>query len=309
MNAVTARVPGSSTPTVREMEVLQHISDGFTTEEIGAALYLTENSVRTLTKNLFRRLGVRERAHAVNVGFQRGWLVLNFPLPEPITWLSIEPQLLRLIARGWTYSRIGTHLQVGDEEQVKHRTRSLFGELRARNRAHAVRKGYEHGMLAAPGGTAPQPSPVKPTRPGASGPRKRELQVLDLTSRGHSYERAAEILGISPSTASSHGRRLFKRIGARDGSHAVRLGFERGWLIPEPVEEFPADLVEKDALLLGYMSAGLTNVQIARRLGLTPSSVVRRASILYMKLGVEDRRHAVRRGFELKVLRPGGDRG
>ena len=59
-------------PTMREIEVLQLISDGLVNREIGARLYLSEETVKSHVRHLLAKLQARSRAHAVAVGFRRG---------------------------------------------------------------------------------------------------------------------------------------------------------------------------------------------------------------------------------------------
>jgi DNA-binding NarL/FixJ family response regulator len=62
-------------PTVRETEVLQLISDGLVNREIGARLFLSEETVKSHVRHLLAKLQARSRAHAVAVGFRRGVIV------------------------------------------------------------------------------------------------------------------------------------------------------------------------------------------------------------------------------------------
>src|SRR5262249_61147145 len=59
-------------PTMREIEVLQLISDGLVNREIGNRLFLSEETVKSHVRHLLARLHARSRAHAVAVGFRRG---------------------------------------------------------------------------------------------------------------------------------------------------------------------------------------------------------------------------------------------
>jgi len=59
-------------PTVREIEVLQLISDGLVNREIGNRLFLSEETVKSHVRHLLAKLQARSRAHAVAVGFRRG---------------------------------------------------------------------------------------------------------------------------------------------------------------------------------------------------------------------------------------------
>jgi DNA-binding CsgD family transcriptional regulator len=59
-------------PTMREIEVLQLISDGLVNREIGDRLFLSEETVKSHVRHLLAKLQARSRAHAVAVGFRRG---------------------------------------------------------------------------------------------------------------------------------------------------------------------------------------------------------------------------------------------
>src|SRR5437762_13376354 len=59
-------------PTMREIEVLQLISDGLVNREIGNRLFLSEDTVKSHVRHLLAKLQARARAHAVAVGFRRG---------------------------------------------------------------------------------------------------------------------------------------------------------------------------------------------------------------------------------------------
>ena len=62
-------------PTMREIEVLQLISDGLVNREIGHRLFLSEETVKSHVRHLLAKLQARSRAHAVAVGFRRGLIV------------------------------------------------------------------------------------------------------------------------------------------------------------------------------------------------------------------------------------------
>lgn len=54
--------------TPRELEILQHIARGMSTREIAAALFVSENTVKTHASRLFDKLGVNRRIKAVETG-------------------------------------------------------------------------------------------------------------------------------------------------------------------------------------------------------------------------------------------------
>jgi DNA-binding NarL/FixJ family response regulator len=58
--------------TDRELTVLQELSHGKTTREVAASIHVAEETVKTHLKQIFRKLGVRDRTEAVAEGFRRG---------------------------------------------------------------------------------------------------------------------------------------------------------------------------------------------------------------------------------------------
>ncbi|HEX5541228.1 MAG TPA: response regulator transcription factor [Micromonospora sp.] len=62
----------ASVLTEREAQVLRAMADGKSNAEIGRELYLSEDTVKTYARRIFRKLGVRDRAHAVATGFRAG---------------------------------------------------------------------------------------------------------------------------------------------------------------------------------------------------------------------------------------------
>ncbi|WP_084022578.1 response regulator transcription factor [Amycolatopsis thermoflava] len=75
------RTPKPKTPlaasqvlTDREMQVLLGMSRGMTNGEIGRQIYISEDTVKTHARRMFRKLGVTDRAHAVAKGYETGLL-------------------------------------------------------------------------------------------------------------------------------------------------------------------------------------------------------------------------------------------
>jgi DNA-binding NarL/FixJ family response regulator len=63
---------GVPTLTERELQVLQGMGRGRSNNEIGRELYLSEDTVKTHARRLFRKLGAADRAQAVAMGFRWG---------------------------------------------------------------------------------------------------------------------------------------------------------------------------------------------------------------------------------------------
>jgi DNA-binding NarL/FixJ family response regulator len=75
--ALVSREPQRTGPpqaqlTERELQVLTGMSQGKSNGAIGRELYLSEHTVKTHARRLFRKLGVNDRAQAVALGFRRG---------------------------------------------------------------------------------------------------------------------------------------------------------------------------------------------------------------------------------------------
>ncbi|NTW40381.1 MAG: response regulator transcription factor [Cellulomonadaceae bacterium] len=66
------RPPGSPELTRRELEVLAGMSHGRSNAQIGAELFLSEDTVKTHARRLFRKLGAADRAQAVAIGLRAG---------------------------------------------------------------------------------------------------------------------------------------------------------------------------------------------------------------------------------------------
>ncbi|MDM4720738.1 helix-turn-helix transcriptional regulator [Micromonospora sp. WMMA1363] len=72
----TASAAREGRPTVglteRELQVLLGMAEGKSNAEIGRELFVSEDTVKTHARRLFRKLGARDRAHAVAAGFRAG---------------------------------------------------------------------------------------------------------------------------------------------------------------------------------------------------------------------------------------------
>lgn len=58
--------------TPRELEILKLLAAGCTNREIGEQLYLSPDTIKTHLRNLYRKLEVDSRAHAVAMALRRG---------------------------------------------------------------------------------------------------------------------------------------------------------------------------------------------------------------------------------------------
>jgi two-component system, NarL family, response regulator len=58
--------------TTREIEVLRLMAEGKSNKEIGAALFISEGTVKTHVNNIHEKLSVSDRTEAVIVALKRG---------------------------------------------------------------------------------------------------------------------------------------------------------------------------------------------------------------------------------------------
>lgn len=56
----------------KEVRVLVLMAAGSTNREIGQELWLSEDTVKTHARHVFKKLGARDRAHAVAIGIRAG---------------------------------------------------------------------------------------------------------------------------------------------------------------------------------------------------------------------------------------------
>jgi DNA-binding CsgD family transcriptional regulator len=64
----------SATLTPRQVDVLTHVADGRTTEEIARILGLSPHTVKNYLERIYERLGARDRTQAVAIALRQGVL-------------------------------------------------------------------------------------------------------------------------------------------------------------------------------------------------------------------------------------------
>lgn len=68
--------------TVREVQILRLLAEGLNGIEVGQRLWIALDTVKTHRHHIFVKLGAHTGAHAVAIGYQRGWLRLRVPVQE-----------------------------------------------------------------------------------------------------------------------------------------------------------------------------------------------------------------------------------
>jgi two-component system NarL family response regulator len=64
----------ANTLSLREIDVIRLVSQGFTNRQVGTQLHLTENTVKGYIKEIFSKLNARNRIEAVSIARKRGIL-------------------------------------------------------------------------------------------------------------------------------------------------------------------------------------------------------------------------------------------
>jgi DNA-binding CsgD family transcriptional regulator len=94
----------------RELQVLQGMASGRSNGQIGATLFLSEDTIKSHSRRLFKKLGARDRAHAVWLGVVEGHLqipVVEQPEPRrPVPERTVEVPPTQV---EWLRKPQGTH--------------------------------------------------------------------------------------------------------------------------------------------------------------------------------------------------------
>ena len=79
MNFANSQVGDThSSVTLREIEILNLISYGFSTRDIAASLYISFETVKSHRKSLLQKIGVSNVAALVRRGFEYGLIKLQY---------------------------------------------------------------------------------------------------------------------------------------------------------------------------------------------------------------------------------------
>jgi DNA-binding NarL/FixJ family response regulator len=73
----------------RERDVLRLIFDGFTSQEIGARLFISERTVESHRKNMISKVGVKNMVGVIRFALERGIIAVH-AFPEASTTDAAE---------------------------------------------------------------------------------------------------------------------------------------------------------------------------------------------------------------------------
>jgi DNA-binding CsgD family transcriptional regulator len=65
-----------------DLHVLRLLAAGYTNDAISQAFNVQPHTGRTYAERVMSKLGASNRAHAVHIGYQRGFLTVERPQPE-----------------------------------------------------------------------------------------------------------------------------------------------------------------------------------------------------------------------------------
>lgn len=142
--------------------------------------------------------------------------------------------------------------------------------------------------------------------PSALSPR--EIEVITGLARGLTRAEIAECLGLKPATVATHLRKITRYPGCVHRAGAVATAYRAGWLAglaPEP--RGPVRLSRRRREVLAGMADGLTDQEIAVRLGIGEPTARTHARRMLRALDARTRAHAVALGFQHGLLGVGGE--
>jgi DNA-binding NarL/FixJ family response regulator len=80
---------------------------------------------------------------------------------------------------------------------------------------------------------SPAPAATRKTKPkpepGSPGLSKRELEILEMLSKGHTYQSISSTLFLSEYTVQTHIKNIYSKLQVNNKISAIRIAMERKW--------------------------------------------------------------------------------
>lgn len=227
------------------------------------------------------------------------WALLSGDLVAAGRWARTDAPdapALNVAARGTILARI--YLALGTPADLEQATELIQRLLREYRRLHNV--GAQAPMLVLLALSYWQRQMTGP----ALAALREALALGYPLGRRHMFTQYGAIMGEMLRTLARE-----PEYAAMAGSLLAELGrlghINRPWRQHEAEGELLIEpLTEREAEVLGLLAGGLSNKEIARRLGISPITVRNHTVNIYDKLHVESRGQAVRRAQQLGLLSP-----
>lgn len=119
---------------------------------------------------------------------------------------------------------------------------------------------------------------------------ERQLQILELRSKGYSQQETAKQVGIHRRTLETDLQAFAEDNGFKGVNLAVLIDFAmgKGW-IEGPNERLEVVLSDPELAVAKLVAQGFNNQQIARRLFLSVNTVMTHLKRIFKKTGVKNR--------------------
>jgi len=199
-------------------------------------------------------------------------------------------------------------------DTTQHYVSSVLHALHVRNRLEATVRAVELNLVDKAQAESSPDEPacsVTRSRKQLSG---RQLQILELVAMGLPTHQIAEQLGIHNVTTNRHLTVLFHKLGAHTRAQAVmravELGIVRAVNLHDSFDGDPElaarehfrSLSARQLQVLTMLGKGLTQQEIANRLGVGINTANGHTTMIFQKLGAHSRVEAVMRGLEMGLI-------
>lgn len=136
------------TLTRRQWQLLVQVADGRSVTEAAQDLGIAYSSAREHVRRArYRLYGAPDVETALAIGYALGALPAPVPSPGgPLAFSREQRVVAALVARGMSPSQIAVALN-WPVKDMRERVDTLMKMLRARNRAHFVKRAWQHGLL------------------------------------------------------------------------------------------------------------------------------------------------------------------